>query len=319
MSQNPEMPLPVNSAPTLTTCSNCHSPMPSELRFCRNCGFRLGDGVAADYTETVRFGDVRGPLAPGTVSAPMPVRKRRKFSGMTWVFIGLLVFFIGAAAFTAMISPIRNRVGVVVNQSAKKSYAGVKVWTDADVGVSFEAVTPPGGPADKAGLVGGDVITRFDGQPVKDKDDINRLMVNTPPGKTVEVEYIRDGENLVTKLTTMTEVEIKHLTQAFEERPREQRPQFGYDGDRVERVELPGPRPGTKIFGVQLNEILNSRPADLAGIKEGDIVIAWDDIPIRTPQEFLMRVQRAVPYNTVNLTIMRGDEKLVIPVKMGRQ
>src|SRR5688572_32444485 len=97
MSQNPDMPLPVNSTPTLTTCSNCHSPMPSELRFCRNCGFRLGDGLA-DYQETVRFGGERGPLAAGAVSTPVPVRKRRKMSGMAWVFIGLLVFFIGAAA-----------------------------------------------------------------------------------------------------------------------------------------------------------------------------------------------------------------------------
>ena len=28
--------------------------MPRELRFCRNCGFRLGEGPA-EYTETVRF------------------------------------------------------------------------------------------------------------------------------------------------------------------------------------------------------------------------------------------------------------------------
>ena len=99
MSQNPEMPLPVDSTPRLTTCSNCHSAMPSELRFCRNCGFRLGEG-AADYSETIRFGDERGPLVPGAVSAAAPAKKRRKMSGMAWVFVGLLIFFIGAAAFT---------------------------------------------------------------------------------------------------------------------------------------------------------------------------------------------------------------------------
>ena len=317
MSQNPDMPLPVNSTPTLTTCSNCHSPMPSELRFCRNCGFRLGDGLA-EYQETVRFGGERGPLAAGAVSAPVPVRKRRKMSGMAWVFIGLLVFFIGAAAFTAMISPMRQRVGIV-HQPVKKSYAGVDEWVDTDKGLSFEAVFPPNGPADKAGLVGGDVITKFDGQQVKNEDDINKLMVNTPPGKTVDVEYIRDGETKLTKLTTMTDVELKHLSKVFEDRPREARAQFGYNDNEVERVEVPGPKPGTKIVGIQLQGILPSRPADLAGIKEGDIVLAFDDIPIRTPEEFLTRVRRAVPYNTVNLTIMRGEEKLVIPVKLGRQ
>jgi S1-C subfamily serine protease len=71
---------------------------------------------------------------------------------------------------------------------------------------------------------------------------------------------------------------------------------------------------------------LRSRPADLAGIKEGDIVTAFDGVPIRTTNEMLMRVRRALPYSTVKLTIVRKGlnesdpvEKLEIPVKMGKQ
>ena len=56
----------------------------------------------------------------------------------------------------------------------------------------------------------------------------------------------------------------------------------------------------------------------MAGVKEGDIVIQFNDIPIRTPAEFLMRVRRAAPYSTVKVVVMRGSEKLEIPVKMGR-
>src|SRR3954471_22159865 len=35
-------------------CPNCHTLMPSEMRFCRACGCRLGEGIE-EYTETVRF------------------------------------------------------------------------------------------------------------------------------------------------------------------------------------------------------------------------------------------------------------------------
>ena len=49
--------------------------------------------------------------------------------------------------------------------------------------------------------------------------------------------------------------------------------------------------PGTKIYGVKLGTILRSRPADMAGVKEGDIVIEFDGLPIRTGDEFLMRVK----------------------------
>src|SRR5688500_872284 len=106
MSQNTEMP---PSPVSTITCSNCHSAMPSELRFCRNCGFRLGLG----------YGDQGQQLAQST-SAPLAVpKKRRRRSGMTWVFIGLLVFFVGAAAFIAIVDPFRINVYLVTRPLAR--------------------------------------------------------------------------------------------------------------------------------------------------------------------------------------------------------
>ncbi|HEV8367357.1 MAG TPA: PDZ domain-containing protein, partial [Pyrinomonadaceae bacterium] len=159
----------------------------------------------------------------------------------------------------------------------------------------------------------------FDGQEIHDEDQMSDLMVATPIGKTVDVEYLRDGEKKKTKLTTVSEEEFKRLGALFDKRP-EGRGQFGYEDGDAERVEIPG----TKLHGVKLNDILQSRPADLAGIKDGDIVIEFDKIPIRTRKEFLMRVRRALPYSTVNVVVMRGEEgkpleKIEIPVKMGKQ
>src|SRR2546427_2401604 len=56
------------------SCAQCGAPMPREMRFCRSCGNRLGEGPA-EYTETVRFADPRGtsPYVPG-VGAPMTQR-----------------------------------------------------------------------------------------------------------------------------------------------------------------------------------------------------------------------------------------------------
>src|SRR5262247_809814 len=141
MSQNPEMPLPVNATPNLITCSNCHSAMPSELRFCRNCGFRLGEGVA-EYTPTVRFDNMNPPVV--AAGAPVARRKKRHLSGMAWVFVALLVFFVGAAAFTALISPIHHNVRSVgfIAPAKAKSYIGVNGFdtADDDQGVTFDSV-----------------------------------------------------------------------------------------------------------------------------------------------------------------------------------
>ena len=308
MTQNSEASMPLPATANQTICSNCHSAMPSDLRFCRNCGFRLADAMGT-YTGS-QHGEIAAAPAKG---------KRRRMSGLSWLFIGLLVFFIGAAAFTALIAPVRksehfSSVPVV------KSYIGIDEVTEMDnkQGVVLNAVSVPNGPADKAGLLGGDVILKIDGQPVQSEDQMDELMKKTPIGKTIEIEYIRDGETKTAKLATISSEEHRRLSKEFERRP-EGRGQFGYDDGDAETVTVPGPN----IKGVKLEEILRSRPADLAGIKPGDIVIEFDGVPIRTEDEFLMRVRRTLPYTTVKVVVMRGEgdvkEKLEIPVKMGKQ
>lgn len=308
--------------------------MPADLRFCRNCGFRLGEGPA-EYTETVRFPNGgsavfagEGPasaqqafsttydLSSGAIAGVggRQMTKRKRMSGMTWMFLGLLIFFIAAAAFTALVTPIRRAGPAITMPAAPRTFIGVSSFENGEGGVTFDNVDPPGSPADKAGLVGGDIITTFDGQVVHDDDEIADLMRRTPIGKTVDVVYIRDGEQKTAQIALLGKEEFDRLARDFRNRP-EGRGRFGYDDDNSERV----PIPGTKMFGVRLDDISASLPADMAGIKEGDIVIEFDGIPIRTPEELSSRVRRAIPYSTIKVVLIRGSEKLEIPVKMGRQ
>ncbi|HZE62543.1 MAG TPA: PDZ domain-containing protein, partial [Pyrinomonadaceae bacterium] len=252
----------------------------------------------------------------GMTAAPgCQMRKRqRRMSGMSWMFICLLIFFVAAAGFTAIIRPIRKNVRVQFAPSSPRAYAGVNSFDTTDGGVTFDNVEPPGSPADKAGLVGGDVITTVDGQAIHSDDEMTELLARTPIGKTLDVIYLRDGETKNAKLTTISREELDRLNSAYRSRP-EGRGQFGYEDGEAERV----PIPGTKMFGVRLGEILSNRPADIAGVKAGDIVIEFDGVPIRTSDEFLSRVRRALPYSTVKLVVMRGEERIEIPVKMGKQ
>ena len=266
-----------------------------------------------------------------TAVLPSQAKKKRRFSGMSWIFVGLLVFFVAAAAFTAIVAPKRSGTNIsFVQKPVLKSYLGVDEFNNTDDGVIFEAVTAPGGPADKAGMIGGDVILSFDGQPIHDEDQMDELMTQTPIGKTVDVEYMRDGQKKLAKLTTISLDDYRRLTREFERR-EEGRAQFGYrDGD-AETVKVPG----MNIHGVKLGRVLRNQPADIAGVKEGDIVTEMDGLPIRTDKEFLMRVRRALPYSTVKLVVMRpkGEpvaegqeqqepqqyEKVEIPVRLGKQ
>jgi S1-C subfamily serine protease len=296
-----------------TICSNCHSTMPSELRFCRNCGFRLTSELGG-YTAT----DVSGPYIPAASA-----KRKRRISGMSWIFIGLLAFFVVAAGFTALIAPLRN--GTIVNRTpVVRAVVGAN-FDQTDDGVLLESVSLPNGPADKAGLIGGDLITGFDGQKIEKHDQLTDLLTKTPIGKTVDIEYMRDGEKKTTKLTTISYDEYKRLTREFDRRP-EGRATFGYEDGDAKTVKVPG----TNIHGVKLGTVLRNRPADIAGVKNGDIVVEMDGVPIRTNHEFWMRVRRALPYTTVKLVVMRpkevpegqepqGYEKVEIPVRLGKQ
>jgi serine protease Do len=238
--------------------------------------------------------------------------RRRRMRGMTWVWIAIAAFFASGGLLSGVVKNVRNIPRTVATATVNRSYAGVDQFRSADGGVTFNLVEPQGSPADIAGLVGGDIVTSFDGQPVKTESEIMDLLRQTPIGKTVEVIYTRDGQTKTTQLTTISLADYNQLQRAYSNRSG--RGKFGYDNDNASRV----PIPGTKLYGVQLNSIEDGEPADRAGVKKGDIVIEFGGVPIRTEEEFLSRVRRAEPYSTVKVVVMRGGQRVEIPVNLGR-
>jgi S1-C subfamily serine protease len=53
----------------------------------------------------------------------------------------------------------------------------------------------PGSPADRAGIVAGDIILTLDGTPVTGADDLIQLLGGDKIGHTVEIEARRNGEH----------------------------------------------------------------------------------------------------------------------------
>ena len=240
-------------------------------------------------------------------------RKQRRVGGMTWILIGIAVLFV----LGLLISTLRTQREVAprVTEASVRSIFGVNEFDDVkEGGVTFSEVYPPGSPADKAGLVGGDIITTFDGRTVKDQAEMANLLRQTAVGKTVEITYLRDGETKKTKLSTISQEQFDQIQDAFENRSGG-KGQLGFDEGAARVVSIEN----TKISGVMLPSLSSSGPAVLAGIQEGDVIIEFDGAPIRRVGELVMRVWRATPYSTVKVVVMRGTERLEIPVKMGKR
>ncbi|HTR90400.1 MAG TPA: trypsin-like peptidase domain-containing protein [Trebonia sp.] len=65
----------------------------------------------------------------------------------------------------------------------------------------FVAGVPAGGPAQKAGIQAGDVITTIDGQPATSNVQLQELTLTKKPGDTVELGYARDGREATATVT----------------------------------------------------------------------------------------------------------------------
>lgn len=107
--------------------------------------------------------------------------------------------------------------GVIENGEVERAYIGVR-YVDITPAIAKERKLPvkegayvlgddsssavvDGGPADKAGIKSGDIITAIDDMKVGESGSITSLIGMYQPGETIEVTYLRDGEGRTTKLT----------------------------------------------------------------------------------------------------------------------
>jgi S1-C subfamily serine protease len=291
----------IGTAPTTVAnavgCPRCHSEVSPGMQFCRSCGFRLFDGGPAPLNYAAQQ------------NMTWTAQKRR--SGphwLIWVVVALIASSaIGGGLITRSVRSLKNVT--ITHPGPPRSYVGVDVDT-VDGAAFVTDVKTPGGPADKAGLLGGDVLTLVDGMAVRSEDDVTTIMAKTPIGKTIDVAYLRDGVAKTTKLTTMSEEEIDRLDEAFDDQTHGF---FGVETGDWKRVQVPG----QTIYGVLLGTVKHNRPAYVSGLRDGDIVIEIDGIPIRTTGELNMRINRSKPDSVVKVVVMRGADRIEIPVTVG--
>jgi serine protease Do len=162
----------------------------------------------------------------------------------------------------------------------------------------------PGGPADKAGVEAGDIITKFDGQPVEKAGDLPRLVGATKPGSKSTLQVFRRGAY---KDLSVSVVEL--------------------EGDKP-RAEAPAAKPESRlastVLGLTLSDLGNDKkrelklnggvlvqdvdgPAARAGLREGDVILAVANVQIAGVRQFesvLAKVDRSRP---VSVLVRRGD------------
>jgi serine protease Do len=164
-----------------------------------------------------------------------------------------------------------------------------------------------GGPADKAGIERGDVITQFDGKGVTESRDLSRMVASTPVGKTVNVKLVRDGKTFE-RTVKVGEME-KKLDSA-------QMPSHKSLGITVQELtpEIARDLGLKNETGVVVTRVEPGSSADDAGIQRGDVIQEVNRKPVNDVEDFSRKIEQAKSQDSVLLLIQRGQNSLFAAV-----
>ncbi len=123
-------------------------------------------------------------------------------------------------------------------------------------------------PAARAGIKRGDVIVSFDGKPIKDMDQLPRIVAATEVGKKARIRLIRDGTPMEVDVTI---TEGKDETQEASNTGPDVDKNFGLVVQNV-TPEIAHHLNIKDTRGVIVTDIQQGSPADEADVRAGDII-----------------------------------------------
>jgi serine protease Do len=194
---------------------------------------------------------------------------------------------------------IRGRIGVEISPVTKD--VAESIGLGKATGAMVRNVES-GGPAEKAGVEAGDIITKVDGRAIEKSSDLPRLVGGTKPGSKVALQVFRRGQYRDLAVT---------VGEFEPDRPR-----------RTAQAEAQAPK--TTSIGLAVADLTDAQKRELkvrngvrveaaegaaarAGIREGDILLSMDNTEITDAKQFASLVAKAEKARAVSVLVRRGD------------
>ncbi len=271
----------------------------------------IGANEIEDYLQT------DASINPGNSGGPL-VDLQGRVLGINTMIIGR-----GSGIGFAIPSEIAQRVArqLIENGTVKRAWLGVSFQEitpelashfggSVDGGALVNAVVPEG-PAEKAGVQAGDVITAIDETRIREGHDLLRTVLRHGVGERVSLE-VRRGDK------------TKKLTLVTGERPSEDGPRVGSQSSRdggtlgLALEELtPTLRQRFRYQGdghVFVRGVEPGSEADRAGLRPGDIILQADRRPVRS----IADVRAALKDGEALLYLERESRRFFQSIKRSR-
>lgn len=166
------------------------------------------------------------------------------------------------------------------------------------------------GPADKAGIKSGDVITQFNAKPVMNATDLRNLVAAAEPNSEAKITLQRDGKEM-------------QVTVTLGERSTGRGGRESQDEER-QRDEQKSQKLGLSIqtltpdiakqlgyaaneTGAVIADVASGSPAEEAGLQQGDVIKEVNRAPVRNAQDFLRAIKNLSSGDGAVLRVKRGE------------
>jgi serine protease Do len=200
---------------------------------------------------------------------------------------------------------IRGRLGVHIQEvtpDLARSF-GLKSAAGALV-LAVERASP----ADKAGLLAGDIILRVDAAAVETSSDLPQIIAATAPGTTVKLEVWRHGARKQLAATVAEFAPEPRAAATPEARPA---PRLGVQLSELTAAQ----RSALGIAGGLLVRAV-ADPALRAGVEPGDIILALNDRRVDRIADLNKLLAAVPPRGTVALLVQRAGGLVYLAVRL---
>jgi len=206
----------------------------------------------------------------------------------------------------------RGMIGVSV-QNVSEGIAKSKGLSDAQG--ALVAQMQPDGPAAKAGLKVGDVITSFDGKKIYESAQLPPVVAMTAPGTEANVGVVRDGKPMTFKVK-IAEMPRNGLSQEF-------------------IANAPAASSGSSLLGLTVQDITAGMRQQLgysgqggvvvtdvegaaarAGLSPGDVILRVGNKPVNGVSEFRRETANVKAGSTVLLLVSRQGQNQFVAISV---
>jgi len=179
----------------------------------------------------------------------------------------------------------------------------------APYGIVIQGVAP-GSPAEKAGLKPGDVITTVDGKPVHNGADLVGPISRTPIGRTVNLEYVRNKQNMEVAVAVADRDKLFPETAQDSDQTLNEPEDAGQYGLHVEDLtpDLSQKLGIGKLTGVVVTEVEPASFAEDVGFQRGDVIVEINRIPVRTMADYHAQMDKLKAGQDVLFKIERRND-----------